>query len=204
MKYLFLLILMACAHPDPIVTAPAWVSAVRNGEESLKVQHGSKVFYRRVAGGPELSRQVSCNLVIMKAEEDIKKEYPHHGEIPATVEVLYFDPIQKDCAVTMSVRSDLKVQPERSVASTDEEEAARLVEVRSETARKFALTGLTKNEFEKFAQDTVVINQGPSLCQNTFKTADYSIHGTTHVCWLAESVRGYCSMKERQCWTKTP
>ena len=61
-----------------------------------------------------------------------------------------------------------------------------------------------KNEFEKFAKDTVVINQGAGLCQTTFQTSAYSIHGTTHVCWVSESVRGFCSMKERQCWTKTP
>jgi hypothetical protein len=196
------------------------VTSIREGREALKVPHGQKTFYRRIAGNKDLSRDVSCDLVIETAEEDIKKEYPSFQKVPYTVEVIYYDEINKDCAVTLSV--DKKYETNlRELASynerqeqrrhelynkTDvtEEEAAELVKMKSETASKFALTGLTREDFEKFSKDKVTLNRGKSLCNNSFKTDIYSVHGLTEVCWSNNHVKGYCTTKTRQCWVRTP
>lgn len=206
MKRLLLLILcVACSNVEERSHAPSWVEAIRSGEETLKVAQGSKTFYRRVAGGPSVSRQTSCELVVMKAQEDIKKEYP--GEtIPHTVEVLFYDDFHKDCAVTLSV--DHKKRDVASVPKTadeiSEEEVSQLLVERSETAIKFALTGLTLEEFEKFAKDKVVVNSGEGLCSTFFRTTQYSVHGLTHVCWTNNNIEGYCTSRTNQCWKRTP
>lgn len=218
--FLGLLLLTSCAHENIQTERPAWVGAIRSGEEKLKVPHGSKTYYRRIAGGKDVSKQTSCELSIMKAEEDIKKEYPLLPKIPYAVEVLFYDEDFNDCAVTLSVNSDLKHRyddlkklHQLSINRRDElltkenvtdEEAAEILNFRSDVAMRFALTGLPKDEFEKFSKEKVVINQGPSLCSPVFKTNAFSIHGTTHVCWQSEHVQGYCTLKDKQCWTRTP
>ena len=206
MKRLFLLVLcVACSSYDERSPAPSWVEAIRIGEESLKVTQGSKTFYRRLAGGPSVSRQTSCELVVMKAQEDIKKEYP--GEtIPHTVEVLYYDESHKDCAVTLSVNQNKRdiASVTKSAGEISEEEVSKLLVERSETAIKFALTGLTLEEFEKFAKDKVVVNSGEGLCSSFFRTTQYSVHGLTHVCWTNNNIQGYCTSRTKQCWVRTP
>jgi hypothetical protein len=205
MRYLFLFILsLSCSHKAQI-ERPHWVSAIRSGEEALKVSFGSKTFYRRIAGSSDVSKQTSCNLVIMKAEEDLRKEYPSGEKLPYAVEVLYYDPEYKDCAVTISTSRNPSI--ERLPSSEElsrEEEASDLVLKRSEAAARFALTGLTRLEFEKFTNEKVTLLNELNLCSNVFRTNVYSIHGTTHVCWKSDVVSGYCTLKDRQCWTRTP
>lgn len=219
-KLLLLFFVVSCAHQVPVETRPSWVENIRNGSESLKVTHGSKVYYRRVAGSKDVSKQTSCNLVVMKAEEDLKKEFPLVPHIPYTVEVLFYDEEHLDCAVTISIPSAFQhdytktistnnnlLERKREIASLDtvtENEASELVLIRSELASKFALTGLTKTEFEKFAKDSVNIINDQSMCSDVFRTSTYSIHGLTHVCWKGDIVAGYCTMKDKQCWTRTP
>lgn len=221
MKNLFLLALfVSCAQQPVVEDKPSWVEAIRKGEEGLKVVNGSKVFYRRIAGSPDLSKQTSCNLVVMKAEEDLKKEFPLIPKVPYTVEVLFYDREHQDCAVTISVMSNLKndyagligsdretINRKIALDSKDfvtEDEASEIVLIRSELAMKFALTGLTKAEFEKFSKDKVQVLEEQNLCSDVFKTNSYSIHGLTHVCWKGEIVAGYCTTKDKQCWTRTP
>lgn len=199
------LILASCAQIPK--DKPSWVDGIRLGNETLKVSHGSKTFYRRIAGSPATSKQTSCNLVIMKAEEDLKKEYPIDEKIPYVVEVLYYDEEFQDCAVTISISNQLL---DRSVAShpikelTIEDEASRIVLSRSERASIFALTGLEKSEFEKFSNEKVQILNEKNMCSDVFHTNLYSIHGLTHLCWKGEVIAGYCNVKDRQCWTRTP
>lgn len=184
---------------------PHWVDSIRSGEETLKVVHGSKTFYRRIAGSAAVSKQTSCNLVIMKAEEDLRKEFPNVPKIPYAVEVLFYDIDHQDCAVTISISNNMPVA--REVASEEviaEDEASALVKSRSDLAMKFAMTGLTKPEFEKFAKDKVEIINEENLCSPYFKTNSYSIHGLTHVCWKGDIVAGYCTTKDKQCWIRTP
>ena len=141
----------------------------------------------------------------MKAQEDMKKEYP--GEtIPHTVEVLFYDDFHKDCAVTLSVdhnKRDVASVP-KSADEISEEDVSRILVERSETAIKFALTGLTLPEFEKFAKDKVVVNSGEGLCSTFFRTTRYSVHGLTHVCWTNNNIQGYCTSRTNQCWVRTP
>lgn len=202
-RLFFLLVLVSCAHEQRI-ERPYWVEAVRSGEEALRVTQGNKTFYRRIAGSADVTKQTACNLVIMKAEEDLRKEFPD-TKVPYTVEVLYYDVEHKDCAVTIST---VKNASERTVASTQEttaeDEAGNLIVLRSETAAKFALTGLTKLEFEKYAKDTVTIITEKNMCSGVFQTDSYSIHGLTHVCWKGDIVAGYCTQKDKQCWTRIP
>ncbi|MES2526355.1 MAG: hypothetical protein V4598_04685 [Bdellovibrionota bacterium] len=206
MKRLFLLgLLVSCSSFEEKSQAPSWVGAIRSGEEALKVSHGSKTFYRRLAGGPNVTKQTSCELVVMKAQEDIRKEYP--GEmIPHTVEVLFYDDFHQDCAVTLSVdhkKRDVASVP-KSADEVSEDEVSKLLVERSETAIKFALTGLTLEEFEKFAKDKVVVNSGEGLCSTFFRTTQYSVHGLTHVCWTNNNIEGYCTSRTNQCWKRTP
>jgi hypothetical protein len=201
-----LLLLSASCAQYPEIIRPAWVDSVRKGEETLKVTNGSKTYYRRIAGSPALTKQTSCNLVIMKAEEDLRKEYPLQAKIPYAVEVLYYDPEYRDCAVTISISPSTQtvVREVASAELTKEDEASALILNRSELASKFALTGLTKSEFEQYANDKVNMLEEPNMCTGFFKTNTYSIHGTTHVCWKGEVVAGYCTSKDKQCWTRTP
>lgn len=206
MRFLFLLVLISsCSHHDKTM-APSWVSAVRSGEEALRVTQGSKIFYRRIAGGPSLSRQISCELVVMKAQEDMKKEFPG-VELSHVVEVLFYDQEHQDCAVTLSVdsrRRQMAAIDEKKSDEITEDEVSRLLLERSEKAIKFALTGLTLEEFQHFAKEKVVINSGESLCSAFFRTEQYSIHGLTHVCWTNNNIQGYCTSRTRQCWVRTP
>jgi hypothetical protein len=207
MRILILLLLtLACSHYEEKTSVPSWVSAIRSGEGALRVTHGSKIFYRRIAGGPSVSRQTSCELVVMKAQEDMKKEFP--GESPShNVEVLFYDEKHQDCSVTLSVdprkRMVAAVEDKMSDEVT-EEEVSRLLVERSETAIKFALTGLTVEEFEKFTKEKVVINSRQGLCSAFFQTEQFSIHGLTHVCWINNNIQGYCTSRTRQCWVRTP
>lgn len=219
-KLLLLAFLASCAMAPQSIERPDWVSAIRNGDESLKVPHGNKVYYRRIAGSSQYGQQVSCELAVRKAEEDLKKEFPLQNQLPFTVEVLFYDHQYQDCAVTISVSKDLaakygeskaqyqdyqrrrdELQAQETVSS---EEAAELLQLRSLTAVEFAITGLTKEEFEKFAKDKVHLNAAAGDCQRAFRAPAYSVHGTTQVCWQGEHVVGYCSGLDRQCWTRTP
>lgn len=205
-KYLLLLLCFSCAHYEEKETAPSWVTAVRSGEEALRINHGSKAYFRRIAGGPSLSQETSCELVVMKAQEDIRKEF-QTSEISHTVEVLFYDQVYRDCAVTISVDSkkrDIASTPVKTAEELSEEEASKLLVDRSEKAIRFALTGLTVDEFEKFSQEKVSMNNGESLCQSVFRTEQYSIHGLTHVCWNNNNIEGYCTLRTSQCWRRTP
>ena len=201
-----LLLCLACAHYEEKAEVPSWVSAIRSGEESLRVTQGSKIFFRRIAGGPAVTRQTSCELVVMKAQEDIKKEFPGQT-VPHNVEILFYDTEHSDCAVTISVdtrKRDVASVPEKSEGEFTEDDVASLLVERSETAIKFALTGLTVEEFEKFSKEKVVLNQGEGLCSTFFRTQQYSIHGLTHVCWNNNNISGYCTSRTSQCWVRTP
>jgi hypothetical protein len=197
MKYLPLLVfLISCAH-DPAPVRPSWVEALRTGEETLKVRNGRKDYYRRIAGHPQLPREVSCDWAILRAEEDVRRE--HDETVPATVEVLFYDREHGDCAVTLSVDLDRT----RAVAAAPNE-AELLVRTRTARATKYALTGLRIEEFERFAGDKVVLSDDTGPCLRGFGTTSTSIHGGTQVCWKDKVLVGYCMLKDGQCWTNTP
>lgn len=214
-------IAVSCAHQTvKVVERPSWVEGIRKGEESLKITNGSKVFYRRIAGSSQMSQQASCDLAVIRVTEDIKKEFPLTPSVPFSIDVLVYDKEFSDCAVTASVSSHLFSQQEelkelsaiqenriRDIASKDlitEDEATEILQHRSENATRFALTGMTREEFERFAKDKVFVNIGGSACTKAFKTDTYSIHGTTSICWRGENILGYCTSKNSQCWTKIP
>lgn len=216
-----LFILVSCAHQPPeVIERPAWVEAVRTGEESLKVFHGDKIYYRRIAGSSELSKEKSCELAVIRAEEDIKKEYPLFPRIPFNVEVLVYDREHKDCAVTASIDSQLEKRYEEvksqymatvlrqeelgSKEHMTEDEVTELLQMRAETATRYAQVGLTKDEFEKFTKDKVYLSEGEGECERVFRAPAYSNHGTTQVCWKGEHVVGYCTTTNNTCWKKTP
>lgn len=223
MKLLLSLVLLAsCAHqtPSEVIERPTWVSAIRSGEESLKVFHGDKIYYRRIAGSAELGKEKSCALAVIKAEEDIKKEYPLYPRIPFAVEVLVYDREHQDCAVTASIDSQLSKKyaeiKESYQASVDrqeellnkehatEDEVTELLQLRAETATRYAQVGLTRTEFEKFTKDKVHLSDAAGECQRVFRAPASSTHGTTQVCWSGEHVVGYCTTTDQTCWTKTP
>lgn len=207
MKRLALLFLcFSCSHHEPVSVAPSWVSSIRTGEGALRVSQGSKIFYRRIAGGPTVSKQTSCELVVMKAQEDMRKEFPRE-DLPHNVEVLYYDLEHRDCAVTLSVdprKRQIAGESEKSTNEFSEDDVSRLLVERSETAIKFALTGLTLEEFQEFSKQKVVMNSGEGLCSAFFRTHSYSIHGLTHVCWTNNNIQGYCTSRTGQCWVRTP
>ncbi len=205
-KLALLLLCFACSHYEEKPSVPSWVSAIRSGEQALRVTQGSKIYYRRIAGGPSLSKQTSCELVVMKAQEDMRKEFPEQN-LPHIVEVLFFDQEHQDCAVTLSVDSrkrEIAGIPEKNPTGVTEADVSRILVERSENAIKFALTGLTLQEFEQFAREKVVINSGKGLCSSFFRTEQYSIHGLTHVCWTNNNITGYCTSRTGQCWLRTP
>lgn len=206
-KLILLFLVFSCSHHEELSPVPSWVAAIRSGEETLRVPHASKIYYRRIAGGPNLSKETSCELVVMKAQEDIKKEFPDQV-IPHQVEVLFYDREHHDCAVTISVdtrKRETASVPVKTGNEISEDDVSRLLVERSETAIKFALTGLTLDEFEKYSREKVVVNEGESLCSAFFRTQQYSVHGLTHVCWTSSNnVQGYCTTRTKQCWVRTP
>lgn len=203
-----LLFLVSCAQVPLHEEAPSWVTAVRQGEETLKVAHGSKTYYRRIAGSPQFTKEVSCQLAVMRAEEDIKKEFPHADKVPYALEVVFYDHTHRDCAVTASVNAvAIPSKVERTIASDDqgsEDAATELLQLRAEVASRFALTGMTVADFEKFSKEKVALNNEEGICSKYFRTTLFSVHGSTQVCWRGENVVGYCTLKDSQCWTKTP
>jgi hypothetical protein len=142
----------------------------------------------------------------MKAQEDIKKEFPNET-VAHNVEILFYDREHMDCAVTISVdtrKREVASVPTKAPDEFTEDAAAKILVERSETAIKFALTGMTIEDFEKFSKDKVVMNSGEGLCSSVFQTQQYSVHGLTHVCWNNNNVTGYCTSRTKQCWVRTP
>lgn len=97
----FLLALLSSCATGPI--APSWVTGIRSGAESLKIYVGEKVYYRRIGGSSYQSKDESCDQTIKAAAEDIRKDFPLYEKFPYTVEVLFYDETNKDCAVTLSI-----------------------------------------------------------------------------------------------------
>jgi hypothetical protein len=184
----------------------------------MKVHNGSKFLYRRISGGPEFTREVSCELVVHKVEEDIRKERPHLLKIPFTVEVLYYDDERKDCAVTASVEEKLlqrtpsssydghaleRLDALKAKKILSDLEVAELLSLRAQVASLYALAGLSLLEFQKYTKEDVSIIEGKGLCTRSFPQANYSVHGPVQVCWEHELVKGYCSSKTGQCWIRS-
>jgi hypothetical protein len=219
MKWLFVLALIsACAHDDKTLR-PNWVDGVRSGEEALKVTQGDKIFYRRLASVSDQSQVASCDLAVTKAHEDLQKEFPDIPRIPFTVEVMFYDPEYKDCAVTISLpksfhqSEELKARQITALArksalenqsEINENDVAEILKLRAEIAQRFALEGLTRSEFEKFAQDSVSLVEGSPKCSEIFQTPSYSIHGSTQICWRNDVIAGYCTQTDGKCWIKRP
>jgi hypothetical protein len=220
-RMIFFLLCVACSHQTPtVVERPAWVEAVRSGDEGLRVLHGNKIYFRRIAGSKELSKEKSCELAVIKAEEDIKKEYPLFPRVPFNVEVLVYDREHQDCAVTASIDSQLekryeeiKLEYQSAVLRKEElagkehvteDEVTELLQLRAETATRYAQVGLTKDEFERFTKDKVYLSEAAGECQRVFRAPASSTHGTTQVCWSGEHVVGYCTSVDNTCWKKTP
>jgi hypothetical protein len=220
-RMIFFLLCVACSHQTPtVVERPAWVEAVRSGDEGLRVLHGNKIYFRRIAGSKELSKEKSCELAVIKAEEDMKKEYPLFPRVPFNVEVLVYDREHQDCAVTASIDSQLEKRYEEikleyqsaglrkeELAGKEhvtEDEVTELLQLRAETATRYAQVGLTKDEFERFTKDKVYLSEAAGECQRVFRAPASSTHGTTQVCWSGEHVVGYCTSLDNTCWKKTP
>ncbi|GEM_PF-2225901 len=218
---LSLLFLASCAHESTHRSeAPDWTKSVRNGDEGLKVQHGSKIFYRRVAGSAEFSKQTSCELVVFKVEEDLKKEFPSATQIPYTVESLYYDDFHQDCAVTISINNHFERSPAavsseipqelerlealKSKEYLSDDEVAEILSLRTEIVKKYAMTGLSIEEFQKFSHEKVSKIESNTLCSKSFKTHTFSIHGAAEICWLNDHIQGYCTPKSNQCWMRSP
>lgn len=87
--------------------APAWVEGIRNGDESLKVASGSRVFYRRIINRNNESTDSNCERALRAAQADLKNESVEGVNLPFTLEYLYYDQDHDDCAVTLSVGQDL-------------------------------------------------------------------------------------------------
>lgn len=219
MKWLVVLTLIsACAHESKIVR-PQWVEGVRSGEEALKVTQGDKIFYRRIASVSDRNHSASCELAITRAHEDLQKEFPDIPRIPFTVEVMFYDPEYQDCAVTISLSKSFHQSEEFKTSKIDalarksalenqpeinEQDATEILQLRAEIAQRFALEGLTRSEFEKFAQDPVSLIDGSPKCSQIFQTSSYSIHGSTQICWRNDTIAGYCTQSDGKCWIKRP
>lgn len=199
--------------------APSWVSSVRNAEERQKIQMGNRIFYRRVAGGPEVSKQTSCELVLFKIEEDLKRESPNNPKVPFTVESLYYDGVHKDCAATVSISTHqtessrrpaqanqdvLRLQELKSKDHVSDDEVAEILSLRTEIAMKYAMTGLSVEEFQVYSKEKVSLIEDDGICNITFKSKSFSIHGDVKICWENAHVKGYCKGQTNQCWTRSP
>ncbi len=202
MRWMCLIVLAACAPLAPAPERPDWVSAVRNGDEALRVPHGSKTYYRRIAGGAEFSKQTSCDWAVQKAQEDIRAEYPGVA-VAHAVEVVYYDREHRDCAVTLSVGGRVVPVAEAAAMPVETLDASDLLQQRSRAAMEHALTGLKREEFERFVGDTAVVTEQSAECQQAFRTPASSTHGSVQVCWRADQVVGYCTGVDRQCWTRS-
>jgi hypothetical protein len=183
------------------------VDGIRSGEESLRVVHGDRVFYRRIAGSPNLSKENSCEQAVQSAHEDIRKENPETPKLPFVVEVMVYDREHQDCAVTLSVPRSLEgltIAQETNSEEMSEDDVSLMLQNRSEAAVRFAQVGIRKQEFESFTKDEVIMEASAGECERVFRAPAQSVHGTTHVCWNGEHVVGYCTTKDNRCWKKTP
>lgn len=87
--------------------APSWVIGIRNGSEGSKLNMGSKIFYRRLIGDVNGDKNLTCQKAIEAAEESLRAEIHFDVKIPYSLEVIYYDNKEKDCAVTISISSKL-------------------------------------------------------------------------------------------------
>jgi hypothetical protein len=81
---------------------------------------------------------------------------------------------------------------------------------RSQLAADAAMTGITKNEFDRLMKmKTNIFDSLYSVCFNKFQTTYYSIHGPLIVCWFGgyhsnASVKGICDAETEKCWRNNP
>jgi hypothetical protein len=113
-------------------------------------------------------------MAIKLAESDIRRDL---GDVPSSLEVVYYDPHYKDCAVTLSANTAAKRLPSTS---------------RADLVERYAITGFTRDQFKASTNEAVYItgdHQHP--CYKNFQ-ALYSTHGPVSVCWDSLDIVGYC------------
>lgn len=86
---------------------PSWVLGLRNGSEGIKLVSGNKIFYRRLMSDTDGDKNLTCQKAVEAAEESLKAEIFSDVKIPYTLEIIFYDPKVKDCAVTISILSSL-------------------------------------------------------------------------------------------------
>lgn len=102
-----LLLLLSCPMLALSEETPSWVLGIRNGSEGIKLVSGNKIFYRRIANDVDGDKNLTCQKAIEAAEESLKSEIFSDVKIPYTLEIIFYDPKIKDCAVTISIMSSL-------------------------------------------------------------------------------------------------
>lgn len=174
MKTIMLILLfVSCSH-KPL--APDWVRSLRSGEERFKITNGNSLLFRRIAGG--YTREHACDVAIAQTKADIKAEYPQYEKVAQSLEVLYYDQDQQDCAVTMSVPTPVRTSPL----------------TRSERAEKYAINGTKKAEFARLMGEQLYVGYDhKSACWQAFYQSGASYHDATSVCWQFGEVVGYCT-----------
>lgn len=101
--------IFSCSHNtfNKAGRAPSWVEGVRNGEESLRVINGNRVFFRRILSQKQEHPDETCSNVLRLVQRDLANESIDEIIVPHSLEYLLFDHEAKECAVTISVGTDL-------------------------------------------------------------------------------------------------
>lgn len=154
--------------------APAWVEGIRNGDESLKVANGSRVFYRRIIKRNNESSDSNCERALSAAQSDLKNESVEGINLPFTLEYLYYDQNHDDCSVTISVGQDLlnRVREIKELNSNHKKELA-----------------LIQSKYESEINDKKILEKEYKKLEQFILSNRHLLEKVTHLNSQAEQVR---------------
>jgi hypothetical protein len=106
-----LLFFVSCSHfQRGKIDAPSWVQGIRSGDESLRVVNGNKLLYRRILKNSNDPADVVCAKALDLVSNDLKNEFLVETKVPYTLEYLHYDEAYKDCAVTISISTQISTR----------------------------------------------------------------------------------------------
>lgn len=135
-------IVLACAcgsfnKREALGPLPSWIQGIRNGDESLRVVNGDRVFFRRLLTQNDEGSEELCARVLALVQEDLNNESALGVRLPFTLDYLLYDPLMRECAVTISISSNLlgKVAEIKAMNEKHIEEKKELIRSYEEESR---------------------------------------------------------------------
>ena len=148
--------------------APSWVSGLRSGDQSLEIEVGNKLYFRRqIRGGNRVESEV-CDEAIAQINDDIRKHFPSAEIIPQTIEIIFYDSKIHDCSVTISVDRNIKERNDelRLLKQHNREEKKELSQQLAQAKKETAQLEQKNEAFKTLIASNVALRMHIEYMQN--------------------------------------